>query len=97
MPVTRVDPQLDALDEAFRHRLEREPGSSLVEKRVYGPGGVYDARDMAGLPVGVQVVGRRFDEERVIDLMKVVDHALGPRGFAPGDFAARERERENVY
>ncbi|GAA5903732.1 hypothetical protein JCM8208_006561 [Rhodotorula glutinis] len=97
VPVTRVDPQLDALDEAFRHRLEREPGSSLVEKRVYGPGGVYDAHDMADLPVGVQVVGRRFDEERVIELMKVVDHALGPRGFAPGDFAAREREREKVY
>ncbi|GAA5848469.1 hypothetical protein JCM9279_006575 [Rhodotorula babjevae] len=97
VPVTRVDPQLDALDEAFRRQLASAPGSSLVEKRVYGPGGVYDAHDMAGLPVGVQVVGRRYDEERVIELMKVVDRALGPRGFAPGDFAAREREREKVY
>ncbi|KPV75250.1 uncharacterized protein RHOBADRAFT_26559 [Rhodotorula graminis WP1] len=97
VPVTRVDPILDTVDEAFLRRLEQEPGSSLVEKRVYGSGGVYDALDMAGLPVGVQVVGRKYDEERVIELMKVVDAALGPRGFAPGDFAAREREREKVY
>ena len=97
VPVTHVDPARDAPDEAFRRKLESEPGSSLVEKRVYGPGGVYDAHDMAGLPIGVQIVGRRYDEERVIELMKVVDAALGPRGFAPGDFAARERAREKVY
>lgn len=95
VPVTRVDPALDTPDEAFARKLASEPGSSLVEKRVYGPGGVYDAEAMAGLPVGVQIVGRKWDEERVIELMKVVDSALGERGFAPGDF--RKRQDERVY
>ncbi|GAA6053096.1 hypothetical protein JCM3770_000382 [Rhodotorula araucariae] len=97
VPVTRVSPALDALSPAFRDALRTAPGSSLVEKSVYGAagagGGVYDADAMAGLPVGVQVVGRLWDEERIVEVMKVVDAALGPRGFGPGEFAKRDKER----
>lgn len=32
---------------------------------------------MHGLPVGVQVVGRRLEEEKVIAVMKRVEDALG--------------------
>jgi hypothetical protein len=36
------------------------------------------------VPVGVQIVGRRWEDEKVIGMMHVVDQALGPRGFGPG-------------
>ncbi|KAI0741898.1 amidase signature enzyme [Daedaleopsis nitida] len=52
-------------------------------------GGYYDVRRMAGIPVGVQVVGRKWEEEKVVEMMKVVDHALGPRDFGP--FCWREQ------
>ncbi|KAI0741896.1 amidase signature enzyme [Daedaleopsis nitida] len=66
-------------------------GSPLVEGMLYGSadergigrGGFYDADKMAGLPVGVQVVGRRWEEEKVVEMMKVLDGALGPRCFGP--------------
>ena len=97
IPVTFVDPARDGLSDEWHERRRAHHGSKIFEERVYGPGGVYDAHDMAGLPVGVQVVGRQWDEERVIELMKVVDEALGPRGFAPGDFVRREAASRKVY
>lgn len=36
----------------------------------------YDAVRMAGLPVGVQIVGQRLQEERVLAAMEVVEAAL---------------------
>ena len=32
---------------------------------------------MHGLPVGVQVVGRRLEEEKVLAVMKMIEDALG--------------------
>ena len=37
----------------------------------------YDAERMHGLPVGVQVVGRRLEEEKVLAVMKRLEDALG--------------------
>ena len=37
---------------------------------------MYDAEKMHGLPVGVQVVGRRLEEEKVLEGMKIVEKAL---------------------
>lgn len=37
----------------------------------------YDAAKMHGLPVGVQIVGRRLEEEKVLALMQRVENALG--------------------
>lgn len=97
IPVTFVDAEKDAPSEGWEARRRAAGGSALLEPRVYGLKGIYDARDMAGLPVGVQVVGRQWDEERVIELMKVVDNALGPRGFGPGEFAKRQQGSDKVY
>lgn len=97
IPVTFVDPEKDDTTPAWEERRRAAGGSPLIEPRVYGPKGIYNAKDMAGLPVGVQVVGRQWDEERVIELMKVVDIALGPRGFGPGEFAKRQAAAEKVY
>ncbi|KAG9088995.1 hypothetical protein FRC06_001750 [Ceratobasidium sp. 370] len=69
--------------------------SYLLERAVYGEGKrllqpldepvpAYDAKKMAGLPVGVQIVGRPWEDEKVIHVMEVLDEALGERGFGPG-------------
>ncbi|KAJ8502302.1 hypothetical protein ONZ51_g48 [Trametes cubensis] len=51
--------------------------------------GFYNAEKMAGLPVGVQVVGRRWEDEKVVEMMRVVDRALGPRDFGPLSWKAQ--------
>lgn len=94
VPVTFVDPVKDAVSATFLQ--EGPPGSKVVEATVYGGKGrkgVYDSVEMAGLPVGVQVVGAAFEEEKVIAMMREVDAALGPRGFSPGDFTKRTAKR----
>lgn len=45
---------------------------------------IYDADKWSGLPVGVQIVTQRGQEELAIGMMKMLDQALGPRGFEPG-------------
>jgi Asp-tRNA(Asn)/Glu-tRNA(Gln) amidotransferase A subunit family amidase len=36
---------------------------------------------MHGLPLGIQIVGRRFEEEKVIEGMKVAESALRKNGI----------------
>ena len=43
---------------------------------------MYDAVGMHGLPVGVQVVGRRLEEEKVLESMKIVEGLLSSEGKA---------------
>lgn len=38
---------------------------------------LYDADAMHGLPVGVQIVGQRLQEEKVLAIMERVEGALG--------------------
>ncbi|GEM07545.1 amidase family protein [Rhodotorula toruloides] len=97
LPMTFVDASLDVPSASWWESQRASPGSALVDKRVYGKGGVYDAQAMEGLPVGLQIVGRQYDEERVVELMKVVDQAVGMRGFGPGEFSKRMKGAERVY
>ncbi|ORY92559.1 amidase signature enzyme [Leucosporidium creatinivorum] len=95
LPVTFVDAVKDAFSDDWFAR--GKAGSKIIEKKVYqglgGVGAVYDAEAMEGIPVGVQVVGKHWEEEKVVEMMKVVDEALGPRGFGPGKFVQKgERE-----
>ncbi len=92
LPVTRVRATSDAATTEWTDpRVGPGHGSPVLEGLLYGKpdergvgrGGFYDAEKMAGLPVGVQVVGRRWEEEKVVEMMKVLDRALGPRGFGP--------------
>lgn len=41
---------------------------------------LYDAEAMHGLPVGVQIVGRRLEEEKVLSIMGTVEEALRKQG-----------------
>lgn len=71
VPVTRVDADRDALPPNF---LDGAQGSWLLNKKVYGTSDpAYDAKKMHGLPVGVQIVGRQWEEEKVLAAMKIVE------------------------
>ena len=98
IPVTRVDPERDILTEEWTVRGEgKGQGSSQVEARLYnGVTPVYDVKAMAGLPVGVQIAGKPWEEEKVIEMMKVVDNALGERGFGPGSYRKWQEGRSMV-
>ena len=43
---------------------------------------VYDSVGMHGLPVGIQIVGKQLEEERVLGAMKVVDDAIRKAGWS---------------
>jgi hypothetical protein len=90
VPVTRVDYEADKLTEEWTdYSVGVGHGSSLLEGMLYnGDKAIYNAKKMAGLPVGVQVVGRKWEEEKVVAMMRVVDFALGKRGFGPGSWKA---------
>ena len=50
---------------------------NAIEKGQYK---MYDADKMHGLPVGVQVVGRRLQEEKVLEGLKLVEKLLHEDG-----------------
>lgn len=72
IPVTHVDPVLDKLPLDFNMK-----GLNGVARGAYKH---YDAEKMAGLPVGVQVVGRRLEEEKVLAVMERIEDALDNHG-----------------
>jgi hypothetical protein len=72
IPVTHVDPIKDALPSNFN--IKKLNG---IAQGAYMH---YDAEKMAGLPVAVQVVGRRLEEEKVLAIMGRVEDALDNHG-----------------
>ncbi|PSN65138.1 amidase signature enzyme [Corynespora cassiicola Philippines] len=72
IPVTHVDPAKDQLPAGFNFKK-----LNGVAKGAYKH---YDADKMAGLPVAVQVVGRRLEEEKVLAVMERVEDALDKNG-----------------
>ncbi|KAM3449570.1 hypothetical protein MY3296_006790 [Beauveria thailandica] len=73
IPVTHVDKKKDQLPKGFNVR-----NLNGVARGAYRH---YNADNMHGLPVGVQVIGRRLEEEKVLALMKKVEDALGDGKF----------------
>ena len=72
MPVTHVDRVLDKLPGTFQfHELNG------IAKGAYSH---YDADVMHDLPVAVQVVGQRLQEEKVLSVMERVERALEDTG-----------------
>ena len=74
LPVTHVDPAKDMTTPA---EVAKHKGKNGVAAGVWK---FYDAVAMAGLPVGVQVVGRRLEEEKVLGVMERLEGVLGERG-----------------
>lgn len=73
IPITHVDKDLDKLPPGFNMR-----SLNGVAQGAYK---LYDANDMHGLPVGIQVVGRRLEEEKVLAVMKRIEDALGEEKY----------------
>lgn len=71
MPITRVK-STDVVPGSFRAR-------NAIERENYR---MYDAIAMEGLPVGVQVVGKRLEEERVLEGMKLIENLMKDAGLA---------------
>lgn len=72
MPVTHMDRVLDQLPAKFRFK-----DLNGVAKGAYQH---YDADKMHGLPLAVQVVGQRLEEEKVLAIMEMVQEALKQTG-----------------
>ncbi|KAF4507495.1 hypothetical protein G6O67_003987 [Ophiocordyceps sinensis] len=73
IPVTHVDRAKDGLPRDFH--------VAKLNGIARGAYKLYDADEMHGLPVGVQVIGRRLEEEKVLTLMERVEDALGDYKF----------------
>jgi len=72
IPVTKVDKATDALSKDFK--LSRLNGVARGAMKLY------DAGKMHGLPVAIQVVGRRLEEEKVLVFMERIEGALEKHG-----------------
>ena len=70
IPVTKVDPTKDALPNDFKPK-------NHVEKGAYKN---YQVERMGGLPVGVQIIGRRLEEEWTLKGMELVENCLHKMG-----------------
>lgn len=74
LPVTHVDKDLDAMATG---KGSNARGSNAIAAGQYS---MYDAQKMHGLPVGVQVVGKRLEEEKVLEGMKLIERLLREDG-----------------
>ncbi|KAJ7693428.1 amidase [Mycena rosella] len=94
VPVTYVKAETDALTEEWKTGPGH--GSSMCESELYSKGKkpLYDPVAMDGMPMGVQIIGKLWEDEKVLAIMRVVDAALGKeRGFAPGSWEQRLKNR----
>nr|POE62960.1 putative amidase pb8b6.03 [Quercus suber] len=72
LPITHVDPAKDIMPYGFK--------TNKLNGIARGAYKYYDAVKMAGLPVAVQIVGRRLEEEKVLTCMKRLENALEVKG-----------------
>lgn len=65
-PVTKVDPTLDVKESYTPRNLDDEFNYKLYDPDVY-----VDA------PISLQLVGRKFEEEKVLQILEKVENAMG--------------------
>lgn len=85
LPVSHVDVMKDALFAPYKTILKQLGADHALAR---GAWKYYDASKMAGLPTAVQIVGRRWQEEKVLGYMGVVEGAL--EEFGGGRYALLE-------
>lgn len=73
LPVSHVDAKKDALPAPYKKALKQLDSDHAIARGAWMH---YDAAKMAGLPTAVQVVGRRWQEEKVLGYMAAVEGAL---------------------
>ncbi|PGH11166.1 hypothetical protein AJ79_05008, partial [Helicocarpus griseus UAMH5409] len=98
VPVGRVDAIADAIDTSLAAAMDPRLNKyaylrSLREQKMLngvslGAWKYYNSEKMHGLPTAVQIVGRRWEEEKVLGFMAAVEGALeaykGPEGQGKG-------------
>ena len=72
MPITHVDRALDNLPKTFH--------SGKLNGIARGAYSHYNAEKMHGLPIAIQVVGQRLQEEKVLAVMERIERALSESG-----------------
>jgi hypothetical protein len=83
LPVTRVKPSLDEVTDQWFEGPGH--GSSLMEDGIFkGKNALYNPEAIKGMPINIQIVGRKWEEEKLLAIMSIVDEILGERGFGPG-------------
>ncbi|KAI9136905.1 amidase signature domain-containing protein, partial [Paraphysoderma sedebokerense] len=77
IPVTTLDPELDAYDSfvenSYLEKRNLEIENTVIHKLMASH---YDPVSMKGLPIAVQVVGKKLEDEKTVQVMKVVDECL---------------------
>ncbi|KAI0795455.1 amidase signature domain-containing protein [Abortiporus biennis] len=76
IPVAFVDKTLDALPPNFQSTSTYAKMND-VERNVYS---LYDPNKMHGLPLGIQIAAGRFEEEKALEGMRIVEEALKDTG-----------------
>jgi Asp-tRNA(Asn)/Glu-tRNA(Gln) amidotransferase A subunit family amidase len=74
MPITHVSSTLDILPSNFSFKKLNGVAQGAYKH--------YDAKAMHGLPVAVQIVGQRLEEEKVLAIMQRIEDALGDEKYA---------------
>lgn len=93
LPVTLVDPAKDAVTEEWFQSPGH--GSPVLENGIFkGAKALYNPEATKGMPINIQVVGRRWEEEKLLRIMAVVDDALGERGFGSGAWDSQQTTPE---
>lgn len=64
IPITKVDIEKDKKPITTNEKLGK------IEREVQE---LYDPDQMAGLPVGIQVVGGAWEEEKILGIMKIIE------------------------
>ncbi|EGG01371.1 uncharacterized protein MELLADRAFT_50128 [Melampsora larici-populina 98AG31] len=95
MPITKVSLEKDQMnstntttvadeDEDENHETKRE--SSLLETKL--DQSLYDVNQMKGLPIGIQIVGAKWEEESVLGIMKLIEESWNDdeKQVRPGSF-----------
>ncbi|KAL0576133.1 hypothetical protein V5O48_005851 [Marasmius crinis-equi] len=84
-PTSTASTLVDSTADRLFDKLKSSPPSLpyyAANAASYTAYSVYDPIGMHGLPVGIQVVGRQLEEERVLGAMKVVDDAIKKAGWS---------------
>jgi len=69
IPATTADPALDQPDENWKSHVPRNESDDFNHKQ-------YDIELVKGMPVGLQVVGGRFGEEKAVAVAKVIQEVM---------------------
>jgi len=92
LPVTRIDPSKDQLTEEWIKGPGH--GSPVMEAGIYkSKNPLYNPEATKGMPINIQIACKRWEEEKVLAIMNLIDNVLGKeRGFGPGAWDAYMRK-----